>query len=164
MEEAWILWCFLSMESWWKCGCRWQIVQRRRCLIDRLTLFLCLYFLWLVYSAPLWTAGGYDRTGKKKKGTAHSGHFFTAAISKFIETDWFLQIIVKLISSTKHEVRKRLRRPAGQPQHQNRRLMVGCKNVSWSVLSTEKKKSAQEHLNLPENKTGVKTGQFFLII
>ena len=69
-------------------------------------------------------------TAQEKKGTAHSGHFFTAAISKFIETDWFLQIIVKLISSTKHEVRKRLRRPAGQPQHQNRRLMVGCKNVS----------------------------------
>lgn len=34
---------------------------------------------------------------KKTKGTAHVGHFFTAAISKFIETDWFLQIIVKLI-------------------------------------------------------------------
>lgn len=31
------------------------------------------------------------------KSTAHTGHFFTAAISKFIEIDWFLQIIVKLI-------------------------------------------------------------------
>lgn len=143
-----------------------QVTNRsKKAMSDRSTDFIPLSLLSLTcLFRPLVDSGWLWPHRKKKKGTAHSGHFFTAAISKFIETDWFLQIIVKLISSTKHEVRKRLRRPAGQPQHQNRRLMVGCKNVSWSVLSTEKKKSAQEHLNLPENKTGVKTGQFFLII
>lgn len=45
-------------------------------------------------------------TNVRKQGTTHIVHFFTAAISKFIETDWFLQIIFKLIhSSTKHEIR-----------------------------------------------------------
>lgn len=61
-------------------------------------------FLSLVYSAPLWTAGGHATNspvnppaGIEKKSTTLIGHFFTAAISKFIEIDWFLQIIVKLI-------------------------------------------------------------------
>lgn len=41
--------------------------------------------------------------------------------------------------------------------------MVGCKNVFVIItINREKKKiSAQEHLNLPKNKTGVKTGQIF---
>lgn len=33
----------------------------------------------------------------REKSAALIRHFFTAAISKFIEIDWFLQIIVKLI-------------------------------------------------------------------
>lgn len=57
----------------------------------------------LVSPAPLWIV--YDRISpitrpvqqEQGKSTAHTGHFFTAAISKFIEIDWFLQIIVKLI-------------------------------------------------------------------
>lgn len=59
------------------------------------------------------------------KRTAHDGHFFTAAISKFIEIDWFLQIIVKL----NFPQNMKLEKGFSDPKHQNRRLMVGCKNV-----------------------------------
>lgn len=75
----------------------------------------------------------------RKKRRAHNGHFFTAAISKFIEIDWFLQIIVKLILPPNMKSERGLN-GQGQSQHRNRRLMVGCKNVLWSVLSTKKKK------------------------
>lgn len=53
---------------------------------------------------------------RAKKTNMHDthGYFFTAAISKFIETDWFLQIIVKQIFPTKHEIRKRLGQPVSQ--------------------------------------------------
>lgn len=84
LQETFIKKNLLSKEMW-------------QCKINRLDRFFC--FFWLICPAPLWTAGGnnsYNRH-KKTKGTAHIGHFFTAAISKFIETDWFLQIIVKLI-------------------------------------------------------------------
>lgn len=40
-------------------------------------------------------------------------------------------------SSTKHEVRKRLQ----WPQHQNRRLMVGCKNVFVIITINREKKN-----------------------
>lgn len=77
-----------------------------QCKINRLHLFLCVYFLWLVYSAPWWTAFAHDNTGpinafnmlKKTKGTAHiCSLLYSSKFLKFIETDWFLQIIVKLI-------------------------------------------------------------------
>lgn len=46
---------------------------------------------------PVMTALQTLHRAKNKKAQPHDGHFFTAAISKFIEIDWFLQIIVKLI-------------------------------------------------------------------
>lgn len=77
---------------------------------------------------------------KKKNNKKHSTHWSLLYSSNFkIYWDWLaFANNSQANSSTKHDVRKRLGRPVGQPQHQNRRLMVDCKNVLWSVLSTEK--------------------------
>lgn len=94
--------------------------------VCRWSLYLWLRFLLfcppLVDTAPSWTARGHDAPSRaRKKTTAHTGQFFTAAISKFIEIDWFLQIIVKLILPLNTETKRG--RP-DWPQHQNRRLMA----------------------------------------
>lgn len=114
----------------------------------------------LVDTAPSWTARGHVAPSRaRKKTTAHAGPFFTAAISKFIEIDWFLQIIVKLILPLNTETKRG--RP-DWPQHQNRRLMAVkmCRDQYYQPRK-KKKKSAQEHLKSARNKTAVKTGQFF---
>lgn len=75
-----------------------------------------------------------------QKKTAHNDHFFTAAISKFIEIDWFLQIIVKLIFPQNMKLEKGFI----DPKHQNRRLMVGCKNVY--LISTINRKKRENKI------------------
>lgn len=97
--------------------------------------------------------------GARKKTTAHAGQFFYSSNFK-IYWDWLVFANnSQANSSTKHWNQKRPTRLAPTPKQEAH----GCKNVSWSVLSTEKKKkkSAQEHLKSARNKTAVKTGQFF---
>lgn len=62
-----------------------------------------------------------SQSGREENDSTHWSIFFTAAISKFIEIDWFLQIIVKLILPLNTETKRG--RP-DWPQHQNRRLMA----------------------------------------
>lgn len=76
-------------------------------------------------------------TGLKQTGTAHDGHFFTAAISKFIEIDWFLQIIVKLILP----LNMKLERGFSDPNIKTGGSWLAVKMFLWSLLSTEKKKN-----------------------
>lgn len=106
--------------------------------INRLDRFFC--FFWLFCPAPLWTAGGnnsYSRH-KKTKGTAHMGHFFTAAISKFIETDWFLQIIVKLILPLNMKLERGMDAQWASPNIKTGGSWLTVKMFLWSVLSTKK--------------------------
>lgn len=112
-----------------------------------------LYLPPLVYIAPWWTARGHD--SGQEKTTAHTGHFVTAAILKFIEIDWFLQIIVKLILPLNTETKRG--RP-GRPQHQNRRLMAVkmCRDQYYQL-----KYKRTRALKSAWNKTAVKTGQVF---
>lgn len=91
----------------------------------------------------------------RKKTTAHTGHFVTAAILKFIEIDWFLQIIGKLILPLNTETKRG--RPS-RPQHQNRRLMAVkmCRDQYYQL-----KNKHTRALKSAWSKTAVKTGQFF---
>lgn len=114
-----------------------------------------LYLPPLVYIAPWWTARGHD--SGQEKTTAHTGHFVTAAILKFIEIDWFLQIIVKLILPLNTETKRG--RP-GRPQHQNRRLMA-VKMCCDQYYQLKNKRTRA--LKSAWNKTAVKTGQFFFV-
>lgn len=109
----------------------------------------------LVYTAPWWTATGHDDACQARKKTTASGHFVTAAILKFIEIDWFLQIIVKLILPLNIETKRG--RP-GRHQHQNRRLMAVkmCCDQYYQL-----KNKHTRALKSAWNKTAVKTGQFF---
>ena len=60
---------------------------------------------------------------------ATHGNFFTAAISKFIETDWFFANKSQANLSTTHEVQNRLERPLRvHANTDNRRLVVDRKN------------------------------------
>lgn len=121
-----------------------------------LYFWFILYPLSLVYTAPWWTARAHDDACQtRKKITARTGHFVTAAILKFIEIDWFLQIIVKLILPLNIETKRSWE---GRPQHQNRRLMaVKMFRDQYYQL----KNKCTRALKSACNKTAVKTGQFF---
>lgn len=169
MLIMWSMWCNVKERNkpeWMKSavGCvlsRWWKVERLTSF-PSCSSFICLC-CHLVDRCRSWQHCK-PCTGLKTK--RHSTRWSLLYSSNFkIYWDWLVFANnSQANSSTKHEVRKRLQ----WPQHQNRRLMVGCKNVFVIItINREKKKiSAQEHLNLPKNKTGVKTGQifFFLII
>lgn len=116
-----------------------------------------IYFLLfcppLVDTAPSWTERGQEEKHSTRWSIFYSSNFK-------IYWDWLVFANnSQANSSTKHWNQKRPTRLAPTPKQEAH----GCKNVSWSVLSTEKKKkkSAQEHLKSARNKTAVKTGQFF---
>lgn len=79
-----------------------------------------------------------------RKSTAHVCHFFTAAISKFIETDWLMQIIVKLILPLNMKLERGLRGHQARPNIKNRRLMVGCKN-GFVIITIDQEKKKNLH-------------------
>lgn len=104
---------------------------------------------------------------EKARGTAHGGHFFTAAISKFIETDWFLQIIVKLILPLNMKLERGMDAQWAGPNIKTGGSWLTVKMFCDQYYQPKEKKIiiiCTRALKSAQNKTGVKTGQVFLII
>lgn len=68
-----------------------------------------------------------DKKKQKKKTTIDTAHVFTAAISKFIETDWILQIIVKLILPLNMKLERGLDNSRARPNIETEGLWLTVK-------------------------------------
>lgn len=126
-------------------------------------VWVILYRPPLAHTAPWWTARGVSwrrlvRPGRKRQNTVVTLLQQQKIFLKFIEIDWFLQIIVKLILPLNIETK---RGRAGRPQHQNRRLMAVemCRDQYYQL-----KNKHTRALKSAWNKTAVKTGQFFFFL
>lgn len=104
-----------------------------------------------------------DREGPGRKPQHTLVNFFTAAISKFIEIDWFLQIIVKLILPLNTETKRG--RP-DWPQHQNRRLMAVkmCRDQYYQPRKKKEIRTRALKICPEQNSCKNRTVFFFLLI
>lgn len=124
------------------------------------SVFLCIAILSLVYSAPLWTVGGHANSRPLNppvciEGKKHSTHWSLLYSSNFkIYWDWLVFANnSQANSSTKHEVRKRLRRLVASPNIKTGGSWLAVKMFRDQYYQPRKKKKfAQEHLNLPKTK------------